>query len=166
MTRRISLISLLGALVFSAACLKTETSSLVGKNGITSLSTIHQEVVFNAPPERVYEALTNPARFAVLTGRRVAQISDEVGGPFECFDGIIVGRQLELVPGQRIVQAWRESDRPVGASTIVQFELIDLGGTTRLVFDQRGIAPEDLEHLSIGWKENYWDPMAKYLEAK
>jgi activator of HSP90 ATPase len=34
------------------------------------------------------------------------QISREVGGAFSLFGGIIVGRHIELVPNERIVQAW------------------------------------------------------------
>ncbi|HEY2848177.1 MAG TPA: SRPBCC domain-containing protein [Pyrinomonadaceae bacterium] len=148
------------------SCARTDPSTPVGKNGITSPSTIHQEVLINVPRQRVYEALTNPAVFAGFTGRTVKELNADVGGSFELFDGIILGRQIELIPGQRVIQAWREKDWPVGAYTIVQFELSDSGNATKLVFDQSGIAPENVEHLSIGWKENYWDPMAKYLEKK
>src|SRR5580693_6984358 len=80
---------------------------------------IHQEVIFTASPKRVYEALTDAKQFqrvvelsnAMKTrmpaGAPPAQISSEVGGAFSMFGGIIVGRHIELLPNQRIVQAWR-----------------------------------------------------------
>jgi hypothetical protein len=37
-------------------------------------------------------------------------------------------------------------------------------GGTRLVFDQTGMPPEHVGHLSSGWKARYWQPLKKYLE--
>lgn len=68
---------------------------------------IHQEVNFTVAPERVYELLTASAQFAAAT-ERPAEIGD--GGTFSIFGGYIEGRQIELVPGRRVVQAWRGSD--------------------------------------------------------
>ena len=68
--------------------------------------TIHQEIDFNATPQKLYEALLNSKQFAEFSGRP-AEINREIGGAFSLFKGHIVGRNLELVPNQRIVQAWR-----------------------------------------------------------
>jgi len=35
---------------------------------------------------------------------------------------------------------------------------------TRLVFDQTGLPPEHVGHLSRGWKARYWTPLKAYLE--
>ena len=79
---------------------------------------IHQETVFKANRKRVYEALTDAQQFNKVTQISAAmdssislekaptQISREVGGAFSLFGGIIVGRHIELVPNERIVQAW------------------------------------------------------------
>jgi hypothetical protein len=37
-------------------------------------------------------------------------------------------------------------------------------GGTRLVFDQTGLPPEHVGHLSKGWKARYWKPLKAYLE--
>jgi activator of HSP90 ATPase len=50
--------------------------------------------------------LTDGQKFAAATGMP-AQLSDREGEAFALFDGRVEGRQIELVPGQRIVQAWR-----------------------------------------------------------
>jgi uncharacterized protein YndB with AHSA1/START domain len=85
-----------------------------------SAEAIHQEPVIKANRRRVYEALTDGAQFHKVTMLGVAmrsgtakdakptEISREVGGAFQLFGGFIVGRQIELVPDLRIVQAWRE----------------------------------------------------------
>jgi uncharacterized protein YndB with AHSA1/START domain len=61
---------------------------------------IHQEIVFNASPKRVYEALTNARQFSKFTGGAPAEISHEPGGAFSCFGRMIVGRNIELTPNQ------------------------------------------------------------------
>jgi len=68
--------------------------------------TIHQEIDFNASPQRLYGALLDAKQFTEFSGRS-AEINREVGGAFSLFKGHIVGRNVELVPNQRIVQAWR-----------------------------------------------------------
>ena len=67
--------------------------------------TIHQEIDFTASPQQLYEALLSSKQFTEFSGR-TAEINREVGGAFSLFKGHIIGRNLELVPNQRIVQAW------------------------------------------------------------
>ena len=124
---------------------------------------IHQEVVFNADPSRLYEALTEAKQFSQFTGGAPTEISAEVGGPFSCFGGMIVGRNIELVPKQRIVQAWRVSTWEAGVYSIVRFELNVQGPETRLVFDHSGFPADQREHLENGWQANYWEPLRAYL---
>src|SRR6266576_5820899 len=76
--------------------------------------TIHQEIDFTASPQRLYEALLDAKQFAAFSGRP-AEINRDAGGAFSLFDGHIIGRNVELVPNQRIVQAWRTVDWPEGA---------------------------------------------------
>jgi len=68
--------------------------------------TIHQEIDFTASPQQLYEALMDSKQFAAFSGRP-AEINRELGGAFSLFKGHIVGRNVELVPNERIVQAWR-----------------------------------------------------------
>lgn len=68
---------------------------------------IHQVVAFNAPPKRIYEVLLDAEQFSKMTGGLGTEISREVGGAFSLFSGQIKGRQLELVPNEMVVQAWR-----------------------------------------------------------
>jgi activator of HSP90 ATPase len=124
------------------------------------MSTIRQEVSFSAAPSRVYEALADLKRFAEVTGAPASGESAE-GASFSAFGGHITGRQVELVPGTRVVQAWRAKTWPEGQYSIVRFELHPEGQGTKLVFEHAAF-PEDMkEHLSKGWKENYWDKISK-----
>src|SRR5216684_3017632 len=87
---------------------------------------IHQEPVFKASRKRVYEALTDAKQFdrvihlggamrmGEVKGTAATEISREVGGAFTLFAGHIVGRHLELLPNERIVQGWRVVDWDAG----------------------------------------------------
>jgi activator of HSP90 ATPase len=133
---------------------------------------IHQENVFKASRKRVYEALTETKQFDQLVrlsgisdalGTKPTQISNEVGGTITIFGGHIIGRQLELVPSQRIVQAWRVVDWEPGWYSIAKFKLVEQGAATKIVFDHTGFPKGLGEHLASGWKEHYWDTLEKYL---
>lgn len=136
---------------------------------------IHQEPVFKASPKRVYDALTETAQFDKVIelsgamksmqnlGNKPTQISREVGGAFTLFGGYITGRHVELMPGRRIVQAWRAGSWDPGVYSIAKFELVEQGSATKIVFDHTGFPKGAAEHLASGWKEHYWEPLAKLL---
>lgn len=126
---------------------------------------IHQEVVIKANRKRVYEVLTDTEQFRKLSGGMNTQISREPGGAFSLFGGVITGRQIELVPGERIVQAWRSEWAP-GDYSIARFVLLDQGSDTKIVFDHTGFPQGAAEHLATGWKEHYWDGLARYFASQ
>jgi activator of HSP90 ATPase len=135
---------------------------------IIAVKAIHQETDFNARAQRVYEILLDSKQFTAFSGGRAAEIHGEVGGTFSVFAGHIVGRNLELVPNQRIVQAWRVVTWPEGLYSIARFELVaqtsaGQSSATRIIFDHAGFPSELAEHLESGWRENYWDALRKYL---
>ncbi len=123
------------------------------------MATIHHEVTFSASPARVYEALADLKRFAEITGAPASGASTE-GAAFTAFGGHVTGRHVELVPGKRVVQAWRAKTWPEGVYSVVRFELKVEGAGTKLIFDHDAF-PEDMkDHLSKGWQSNYWDKIA------
>lgn len=126
---------------------------------------IHQEVTINAAPSAVYAVLTSGVEFTKMTGGRKAEIANEVGGAISMFGGDIRGRNVELVPGKRVVQAWRSQAWPEGVYSIVKFELSPSGKGTKLVFDQSGHPDEAQEMLEGGWPKMYWQPMNEMLAA-
>lgn len=131
-------------------------------------NTIRQEVTIKASPDRVYATLLDGKRFSEFTGGAPAEIDPAAGGAFSCFGGIITGRNIELVPDRRIVQAWRVSRWPDGLYSIVRFELQPDGAETRLVMDHVGFPPEMRAHLNGeaaegGWHRQYWEPLNRYI---
>ena len=137
-------------------------------NGISNAcESIHQEVVFKAARRRVYEALTQEKQFSHVTDLIMkgasTQISPDVGGSFSMFGGVIEGRHVELVPYERIVQAWREKEWSPGLYSIVRFQLNEQGAETKLVFDHAGFPQGASASLAPGWWSHYWEPLQKYL---
>jgi activator of HSP90 ATPase len=128
---------------------------------------IHQEIEFGTNPRRVYEALLDAQQFSAFTGAP-AQISQEAGGAFSCFGGMITGRNIELIPNERIVQAWRVKVWPAGVYSIVSFELQPKGSGTRLTMTHDAFPDGMRAHLNGemadgGWHRQYWKPLQKYL---
>ncbi|HXA04497.1 MAG TPA: SRPBCC domain-containing protein [Bryobacteraceae bacterium] len=135
---------------------------------------IHQEPVIKASRKRVYEALTDAKQFnkviqlsgvmqAMHLGDKPAEINREVGGAFSLFGGYITGRHVELVPNERIVQAWRTGGWAPGVYSIAKFELVEQGSGTKIVFDHTGFPKGEAESLASGWKAHYWEPLEKLL---
>ena len=125
---------------------------------------IHQEVAIKANRKRVYEVLTDTEQFRKLSGGLATEISREAGGAFSLFGGVITGRHIELVRGERIVQAWRSEWAP-GEYSIARFVLREQGSDTKIVFDHTGFPQGAAEHLATGWKEHYWDGLARYFAS-
>ena len=138
---------------------------------------IHQEIVVEAAPERVYAALTDARQFDKiidLSGIRQSgmlpaqankptQIGPEAGAAFVLFGGFITGRQIELVPNVRIVQAWRAAGWEPGVFSLARFELVKQGAATKIVFDHTGFPKGAGKALAAGWHKNYWEPLGKFL---
>jgi activator of HSP90 ATPase len=136
---------------------------------------IRQEVVFEASPQRVYEALSNRKHFDAITrlsdgdallkaaGATPTMISGDVGGAFTLFGGYITGRNLEMLQSERLVQAWRAGSWKPGAFSIAAFSFTRDGTKTKLSFEHRGFPDGEGASLAQGWHVHYWTPLAKFL---
>jgi activator of HSP90 ATPase len=136
-----------------------EAPSAAANQARTSL---HQEIELKAAPQRIYEILLDSKQFAAFTGMP-ATIDPAAGGALTMFGGMIVGRNVELVPRQRIVQAWRPTHWDPGVYSVVKFELKPQGSGTLLILDHTGFPEGDYDSLFKGWGLRYWDPLKKYL---
>jgi len=136
-----------------------ETPSTAANQTRTSL---HQEIELKAAPQRVYEILLDSKQFAAFTAMP-AEIDPKPGGALSMFGGMIVGRNIELIPNQRIVQAWRSAGWDPGVYSVVKFDLKAGGPGTILVLDHSGFPQGAFDHLDPGWYTRYWDPLKKDL---
>jgi uncharacterized protein YndB with AHSA1/START domain len=124
---------------------------------------IKQEVNFAATPKRVYDALSDARQFSQVCGGAPAENDAKAGGAFSSFGGMITGRNIELKPNQRIVQAWRAGNWPEGIYSIVHFEIVPAGTGTKLTMNHAGFPNDMREHLDGGWHKMYWEPLKKFL---
>ena len=126
---------------------------------------IHQEISISAPPAAVFKTLTDSSRFEKMTGGRKADISNAAGGASTMFGGDIIAVNVEIIPGKRLVQAWRSQNWPEGVYSIVRFSLEPQGKGAKLTFDQAGYPDGAHDMLSGGWHKMYWEPMEKMLAS-
>ena len=126
--------------------------------------TIKQRVTFSSTPQELYTILIDSKKHSDLTGD-VAKISKKVGGKFSVYGGYASGKNLEIVPGKKIVQSWRASDWPKDSFSTVTFEFKPATSGTQLYFTQTDIPEPFYKDIRQGWIDFYWTPMKKYLKT-
>lgn len=120
--------------------------------------------IIPASPDEIYHAWLDSAIHAAMTGGG-AEVSDQVGGLFEAWDGYISGTNLELEPGRRILQAWRTvefaSDEEDSRLEVL---LEPAEGGTKLTLRHSQLPPHG-EQYEQGWIDSYFEPMKAYFAA-
>jgi activator of HSP90 ATPase len=164
-----------GGLAIGCLAMRSSPVMADAEDGVShSAESIHQEPLIKATRQRVYGALTATEQFDKVTElsgamkflsqmKKPTEISQQAGGAFALFGGYIVGRQIELVPNELIVQAWRVGSWDRGLYSIARFELTEQGEGTTIHFDHTGFPKGQAEHLASGWHAQYWDPLSKFL---
>jgi uncharacterized protein YndB with AHSA1/START domain len=120
--------------------------------------------VFQATPEELYQAWLDSEGHSAMTGGQ-AETSPESGAPFTAWDGYIQGRNLELTPPSRIVQAWRTTefaDSDPDSILEIRFEPVEEG--TRLTIHHSQL-PSHGTVYEQGWIDNYFIPMREYFQS-
>ncbi len=133
-------------------------------------ATIKQTVEFESvTPQEVYDAFLSSKGHSEMTGGS-AKMSDKVGASFSAWDGYITGKNMELVPGKKIVQTWHTSEFPDDAEdSVLKIELSatktkDGKSGTQLKMTHSKIPAGQETSYGPGWKENYWEPMKAYFD--
>jgi activator of HSP90 ATPase len=93
---------------------------------------IEQSVSFSATPAKLYELFMDSAKHTAATGMP-AKVSRKVGGKWSAFGGMLLGKNLALIPNRMIVQAWRSSEwkkADPDSILVVTFERSANGGAT------------------------------------
>ena len=153
---------LLAPSIYAQGDSKSNMPEPASKGAERLLTALHQEIDFKANPRRIYEALLDSNQFSSFSGEP-ALIDRNAGGAFSMFGGKIVGRNVELIPNQRIVQAWRPASWDPGIYSVVKFELTMHGAGTRVLLDHTGFPQGAYAHLNPGWNLRYWKPLEKFL---
>lgn len=121
--------------------------------------------IIPASPQEIYDAWLDSVAHSAMTGSE-ASMSDAAGDAVSAFDGYISGRNLELVPGERIVQSWRtaefEEDHP---DSLITVTLEDADGGALLTLVHTNVPDELTSYEQGGWEEYYFEPMKAYFSA-
>jgi activator of HSP90 ATPase len=136
-----------------------ETPSTPANHARTS---IHLEADFMASPQRIYDALLDSKQFAAFSGLP-AEIDRKEGGAFSMFGAQIVGRNVELIPNARIVQAWRPAHWDAGIYSIVKFEMKPKDSGATLVLDHTCFPEGEYDSLLSGWHSHYFEGLKKFF---
>ena len=119
--------------------------------------------VIPASPVDIYRAWLDSIAHSEMTGGE-AIMSDEVGADVSAWDGYITGRNLELVPGERIVQSWRTAEfDEEHADSIVTILLRETEDGTLLTLEHSNVPDEHKSYEEGGWQSNYFEPMVVYF---
>src|SRR3954452_16007217 len=125
--------------------------------------TIKQRVKFKADPATVYDLLADSRKHAAFTGRP-AVISRKIGGTFTLGASDVTGINVDLVPGRRIVQAWRHRKFAEGICSMAAVTLRPTpDGGTELVLTHRGVPKELIPETERAWRDQYWSRIRTYL---
>jgi activator of HSP90 ATPase len=128
---------------------------------------IEQSVSFpKVKPADLYALFMDSAKHSAATGMP-AKVSRKVGGKWSAFGGMIRGKNLALVPGRMIVQAWRSSawkKADPDSVLVVRFEKSPGGATVSLV--HVGVPQHDHDGVTKGWKKYYWESWEKYFAGR
>lgn len=98
-----------------------------------------------------------------MTGAE-AEVDARVGGTFTAWDGYISGKNVELVPGKRIVQTWRTTEfTRTQADSRIEVTLRRSGESTRLTLKHSDVPADQADDYRQGWEEHYFEPMRSYF---
>jgi activator of HSP90 ATPase len=126
------------------------------------MMSIQQQVTIPAEPAQVYAVLADAEALSALSGM-TGVAGRSAGEEFSAFEGNVVGRQIELVPGERIVQTWRFPVWEPGTYSIVRFTLVAEDGGTRLIIDQHGEPDDWHDHVDANWPTFYQTPITRHF---
>jgi activator of HSP90 ATPase len=109
----------------------------------------------------------NSAKHTAATGMP-ARISSKVGGKWSAFGGMILGKNLLLIPNRMIVQTWRSAEwkkADPDSILVASFEKSASGGAQAELVHV-GVPKYDHDGVTKGWVKFYWEPWRKYFAAR
>ena len=114
----------------------------------------------NASPADLYNALTNPLMVEIWTGEP-AIMSTEPGSEFSLWDGEIVGRNIEFIPDQKIVQQWFFGE---DSDSVVTIKLHPDKHGTNVEVHQTNIPDDAFDNITEGWESDYFGGLSELFD--
>ena len=118
--------------------------------------------IIDAPPENVYQALTNAATIQLWSGDPAIMEPVE-GTEFSLWDDSITGKNISFTPGKKIVQQWYFGEQ--AEPSIVTIILHEDKKGTSAELRHTNIPDEDFDNIASGWVENYFGSLIDFYAA-
>lgn len=116
-----------------------------------------------ATPEKLYEAWLSSEGHAAMTGVN-AIVSDQINGAFVVYNGYITGRNVKLIPNEKIIQTWRTTEfNNEDPDSNLELTLIRDDQETLLILTHSNIPDNSTTDYATSWEEYYFAPMKVYF---
>lgn len=118
---------------------------------------------FNVSRQKLYRAWLNSQKHTEFTGS-AAKTSSRKDGKFEAWEGYISGKNLELLPFERILQSWRTTEfNKNDPDSLVEVIFEEKNGKTIVTINHSNIPKGQGKGYKKGWIEFYFKPMKQYF---
>jgi uncharacterized protein YndB with AHSA1/START domain len=139
--------------------------------GMDAQDRIERQMTFHAPRDDVWAALTEPEHIRKWFGTETELDLRPGGeGAFRWDDVEVRVTVEEVIPPSRFSYRWEPSQTPSGGpKTLVQFDLEEIPGGTRLTLVESGFASlpgESRQENEFGWDEELGHLRAFLLEKE
>jgi activator of HSP90 ATPase len=112
-------------------------------------------------PSEIYAALTNPFSIALWTGGD-AIMEEKAGTEFSLFDGDILGKNLDFVKDEKIVQEWYFGEQ--AEQSLVTITLRPDRHYTKIELHHTNIPEDAFEEMDYGWDSYYFGGLKEFFE--
>ena len=120
------------------------------------MRSIKQKYEMKASPEEVFTALTDPAVIERWSGAS-ATMDDREGTEWSLWDGSIHGKNLEVVPNEKLVQDWYGGKWDKPSKVTFSLERSDEGTLVNLIHEN--VPDNEIDDIDDGWIRYYLGPM-------
>lgn len=124
------------------------------------MKTFKKTFKIKAEPSDVYSALTNPFTIELWSGYP-AVMSTEPGSEFSLWEGDITGKNLEFVPGKKVVQEWFFGDQE--EKSLVTISILPDRENSVVIVEQTNIPDEEFDGIADGWRDHYFDAISVFF---
>lgn len=117
--------------------------------------------ILDAPPEDVYNAITNPIALKLWT-HEDAEMSTEPGSEFSIMGGSIVGKNIAFEENKSIIQQWYFGEEEE-APSIVTIKLHQHPEGTSVELRHTNIPDEAYDDITEGWSSAYFGNLQEFF---
>lgn len=114
-----------------------------------------------ASVQDVYNAIVNPAMIELWTGDD-AIMDDQQGTEFSLYEGTISGKNIEIIPQEKIVQQWYFGEQEEASIVTLKFHVDKKYTSVEVV--HTNIPDDAFENITEGWSFAYFEPIKELLE--